>query len=777
MAPVRPRWRASRTWSAAFLLVWLARLGAASDDRTGTLSGTVTDEVTHRPLEAATVSVEDTALTARTDAAGRFQLTGVPAGVHRLRVEAAGYVPRYVTDVVVTAGHEAVQAMALAPAPTHSESVEVQASSFFKLPDAPASVFGLTYEEIRRAPGAFGGDVGRLVQSLPGLAGRDDLRNDIVARGGSPSENLILVDGIEVPSLSHFGAQGASGGPITMLSAEVVSDARFLAGAFPVRHGDRLSSVLEVWLREGSRRRAQAEIDVGTAGAGLIAEGPLGGRGSWLVSARRSYVDLIAGAVDASAIPVYANYQAKVTADVTAADRLTLVSVGGRETIAVDVAEQDDDDPNILDTDQRGWRATTGLTWQRLLGGRGVGTLALSESLMSQRTDAWDTTLGDQLVLHNDSRERESALRCDLTYQAGALGTLSVGLSAKRLGTELDRRQPLGEEDPLSSDPARVNAYDIAADYATWQGAGYVQVLRPVGSAVTITLGGRFEHFAAAGASRLSPRASVGARVAAGLELSLAAGRHYQMPGLVFLRAHPDNARLEPMRADHVVAGASWTPRPDVRASIEAYTKRYARYPVARTSPSISLANLGDAYDTGLFLAPMVSEGDGRTWGIELFLQKKLGRRLYGQASYAYARAKHRALDGVWRPGAFDLPHVATVVGGVKVTRTLEVSAKATTTSGRPVTPFDLAASTAQNREVLDTARINAERAPEYHRLDFRVDRRFALGWGNLVLYLEVDNVTNRENVRAYLWDKRRSRVDTEPQAGRMWIGGLNLEL
>jgi hypothetical protein len=225
------------------------------------------------------------------------------------------------------------------------------------------------------------------------------------------------------------------------------------------------------------------------------------------------------------------------------------------------------------------------------------------------------------------------------------------------------------------------------------------------------------------------------------------------------------------------VAGAAWTPRSDLRVSVEVYVKRYANYPVARDLPSVSLANLGDAYDTALLLVPMVSRGEGRTGGVELFVQKKLGRRLYGQVSYAFARAEQRALDGLWRPGTFDLPQVATLVGGVKLTQTLEVSTKASYTSGRPVTPLDLEASTAQNREVYDTARINGARAPEYYRLDLRADRRFSFGWGNLALYLEVDNITNRKNVRAYLWDKRHGRMDGEPQAGRTFIGGLNLEL
>ncbi len=750
---------------------------AGAEERAGSLAGALSDEVSRQPVADARVTDEEALRQATTDSRGRFVLTGLTPGTHRLLVEASGYVPRRLTDVVVTADHETVLSIDLAPAPKRTESVEVEASAFARPPDVPASVFGMSYEEIRRAPGAFGGDVGRLVQSLPGLAGRDDLRNDIVARGGSPAESLILVDGFEVPSISHFGTQGASGGPISMLSAEVVGDARFTAGGFPARYGDRLSSVLEIWLREGDRQRRQAEVDVGTAGAGIVAEGPLGARGSWLVSGRRSYVDLLAGAVEASAIPVYSNYQAKVVYDLGAKDRLSLVGLGGRETIAVDVAQQEADDPNTMNTDQLGWRLTTGLAWRHLFGARAVGTLSLSDSRLRSRTDVWDTTLDGQLVLHNDSTESETRAGYDLTVQSGALGTVALGAGAKRLTIGLDRQQPLGQEDPFSTATARVNAYDLRDRYATWQASGYLQLSRPVARRLTLTLGSRVEHFAADDATRLAPRASLALRLHPRLELSLSAGRYFQLPGLVFLRADRSNAGLEPIQADHAVAGLAFTPRPDLRLSVEAYEKRYDRYPVARDYPHVSLANLGDAYDTDLYLAPFVSRGTGRARGIEVYLQKKLGRRLYGQASYAYSRVQHRALDGVLRPGRFDLPHVATVVGGIKLTRALEVSTRATYTSGRPITPLDLPLSQAQKRAVYDAGRINAERAPVYYRLDLRADRRFAFGFGNLVLYLEIDNVTNRENVRDYIWNKRENRPDTAPQGLRMVIGGLNFEL
>jgi hypothetical protein len=247
--------------------------------RTGSIGGQIAGLVTQQPIAGAIVTVEGTGLSAQTDAEGRFRIEGLAVGSYRLLVSARGFVPQREADVNVTVGRETPLSLKLQDAVARNEQVEVSASYFSKPDDVATSAFHMSYEDVRRAPGALG-DVGRMLQALPSAMVRDDMRNDIVARGGSPSENLILVDGIEVPNLSHFGAQGVSGGAISILNAELISDVDFMAGGFPAPYGQRLSSVLEVGLREGSREHFESEFDLGIAGAGFVAEGPIGKRGA-----------------------------------------------------------------------------------------------------------------------------------------------------------------------------------------------------------------------------------------------------------------------------------------------------------------------------------------------------------------------------------------------------------------------------------------------------------------------------------------------------------------
>ena len=270
----------------------------------GAVSGTVIDRSSRQAISDAQVMVIGTTLSAITDAAGRFSITSVPVGTRSLRIVRIGYKPAIASDLLVNPGRPTQTAVALESAPPQLSNVRVVGGATTS--DAPRAMpnsrIAMSYEEIRRSPGAVG-DVSRLVQAMPGVLTGNDTRNDIVSRGGSPTENLMLIDGIEVPNINHFAGQGTTGGPIGMINNELVRDATFLAGGFGPKYGNRLSSVLDIALREGNADRWRSEFDMSTAGAGLIAEGPLGTRATFIGSARQSYLDLLAPALGLTAVP------------------------------------------------------------------------------------------------------------------------------------------------------------------------------------------------------------------------------------------------------------------------------------------------------------------------------------------------------------------------------------------------------------------------------------------------------------------------------------------
>jgi len=747
---------------------------AARGTRPGAIGGVVVSAISQRPLPGAALSVEGGGPATTADGEGRFLLTAVAEGTHRLLVTHQGFLPALVTGVVVAPGRETPLEVRLQDEVRIQENVSVSPSAFEKPLELTNSATLMSYEEVRRAPGALA-DIGRMVQAMPGLGARDDQRNDIVARGGSPSENLTLVDGVEVPNLSHFGGQGASGGPITMLNSQLISDTRFLAGGFPSEYGNRLSSVLDVNLREGSRRKTQFEVDLGMAGAGVVLEGPLGSKGSWLFSGRRSYIDLIADAYGLTSIPQYANYQAKASYETGTSGRLALISLGGWDSIGFAYDASDTEDPNTITGESSGWRIVNGLSWRQLIGSKAVATLAASHGTNRYDGEAFDQQRDGALVQRNRSTEQELTLRGDLSFSTPG-GALKLGASAKRFAADTQIALPIGNENPFSTEPdARLDAVDLDTTLDAWQPGGYVQAAQRLGRRLTLNVGTRLDRFAITDDSEWSPNAGLVLHVRGDLDLSASAGRYHQLPTLLFFQTWPGNAVLQPIRADHLVAGIELRPAGDTRITVEAYEKRYERYPVSQELPFITMADAGEQYEISTLVSQLASQGEGRSRGLELFAQKKIGGRLWGQISYALSKTEQRALDGAWRPGSFDLPHVLSVVAGTSLTRRLEMSGKFTYTSGRPTTPILMEESIEQNRLILDADRYNGERAPAYHRLDLRFDHRTSHRWGSMAAYVELDNVYNRTNVRTYYWNpKTRARYDV-PQLSFMVIGGFEI--
>jgi hypothetical protein len=751
---------------------------------TGAIVGTVRARTTQQPIDAATLVIEGTSLGGTTDASGHFRIANVAPGTYRVRAARIGFRPAVVGDVVVSPRRSTDASFDLEEAAAQLQGAQVVASAFAKSPEVPTTSYRLSYEEVRRSPGAIG-DVNRLIQALPGMVTASDQRNDIIARGGSPVENITLVDNVEIPNLNHFAAQNTSGGPVTMLNNELLQDVTFLAGGFPARVGNRLSAVLDLTLREGNRDRRESEADISFAGAGLITEGPIGrsaggarAPGSYIVSARRSYLDFLAGPFGLTAIPNFWNWQGKAVYDLGVKDRVSLLALGGIDDITFRVDTTDLDDPSLEGVAQRGWRAASGASWRHLFG-QGYSLLTVSDFRANFRVDVRDRQLADQLTFRNRSLESEQTVKLDVVHRAGVLGELSTGLAWKRLGADFVLAQPLGAENPLSADPRRVDALAVDRTVGTSITSGFAQLSRdiPLGArSVTVTGGVRVEHFDFFDATRASPRAGLVLHLTPSWDLSASAGRYFQQVPLVYAAAVASNASLTPMRADHLVGGVAWTPRSDVRLSAEAFVKAYADYPVAVQYPTLSLANTGDVFGIGGLLFPMTSRGTGRAEGVELFAQKKFTGGWYGQVSSTWSRTRHSALDGVRRRGAFDVPYTGTAIVGWKRGTRWEYSSRFTYASGRPFTPVLEPAATSQNRLVLDLDRVNASRTSAYARWDMRADRRFRLLGREATTYLEIQNLLNRANVQQFTWNPKRRALAAVDQIAFLPVGGLNIE-
>ena len=756
----------------AALLAGVVAAHAQEANRTGSIHGQVVAAATRQPLGVAAVVVLDRGLATVTGDDGRFTLVDVPVGLHRVQVVLIGYESAILHDVVVRPGRVTPLAVALdEAAPTLREIVEVTPDYFSAEEEAAGSTVSFSYEEIRRAPGSAG-DVSRMLQVLPGVGMATDQRNDLIVRGGSPGEHLTVVDNIEIPNINHFPTQGASGGVIGLLNTDLIADVSFSAGGFGVEHGDRLSSVMVVTQREGNRAEVDAEVSTSMAGAGVLLEGPLGGgRGSWALSARRSYLELIAGIVGAigtgGAVPRYSDFQGMATVDLGPTHRLQVLGLGGLD--AIDLSLDDRADAAVV---SRAGQYVGGLNWRWLWSANGYAETSIARTRADygvRVTEAADDEA--RTLFENDSREQETVLRSHWRYRPRAGTALAWGVTARRLSGDFDLF--------ARSDRTRLGTRDEQLDVQTVltgrKTGAFASVEQSVGPRLTATLGGRFDHFTVNRRGAWSPRVRLAWDVDPRTTLTAAAGVYRQTLPAWLLVQHRGNRRLDDQRADHYVAGVRRRLTPSTLLSVEAYCKDYRGLPFDPDDPTALVVDRFADFRTP---APgrLVGGGRARSHGVEGLVRKKLARDVHGLVSYAWAVSRYTDATGVERDRTFDHRHVASVMIGYRPNERFELSGRWRYAGGRPYSPFDPELSAQAGAGIVRRDRINGERHTAYHRLDLRFDHRRHFRGVTLVSFFSVLNVYDRDNVFHYYWDADDNRPERATQWGLLPVGGFELE-
>ncbi len=749
-------------------------LPVAAQSRTGVITGRVEDAVTAAPISAATVQVVGTDRAAITDDDGRFTIRGVPLGIVALEIRRIGFSPSRRSDIAVSPAKPAEVRVTLAAIAASLAAIAVRPEAFPERPPpaTPVSTQTYTAEEVRRQPGAQE-DVLRAVSVAPGVGVTSGARNDLIVRGGAPFENRFLVDGIEVPNLNHFGSQGSTGGPISIINIRFIDEVALSAGGFGARYGDRTASVTDLVLRDGNRDRVAGELNVAASQVGAVLEGPIGDHASFFANVRQSYLDLLFRALGQSFIPSYQDATVKLAWVPSPRDRVTLLGIGARGTVEFDNTDADDrlENARILSPEQD--QVVLGVVWRRLLPD-GVLTTTLSRTWSGFSAAQRDTLLSP--IFANESSEGELSARSDLVLRLHPAWSLESGAQIVRAENAYD----VTLADVVRRDDAGV-ARRLAVDTAFGGSrlAGYSAVTWSPGTRWRVTAGARADRYGLLqGAVRWAPRAAITLSPDRLGSLTLSGGRYWQAPSSIWLLGDPANAAtLRPFRADHLVAGWSRRIGSDSKVQVEVYGKRYAEYPVRAWRPVAVLQPTGfdDASsDIPFGLEPLVSAGRGSAAGLELFAQRRLGELpLYGQVAASFNRTRFTGLSGESRVGAFDTPVLVNAVLGWRPSPRLEVAARARAASGLPETPFVTSGPTAGT---LDFARYHTERGASFAALDVRVDRRFTLGGTQLIAFLDLQNVTGRATQGRATWNARTQRVERSEGIGLLPTIGLNWE-
>ncbi len=761
-----------RTFIHLALLLMIFPHGVVHADsdagRVGIITGRVEDVTTREPLPGTSVLVIGTERGAVADERGRFRITDVPSGTYSVRASLIGYEAQVSTDILVSPNRPAEVSFELTPTTVELESNVVVRSGFFtKPPDATTSVQSQSSEEIRRLPGGFE-DVVRATANLPGVAQVDGGRNDLIVRGGAPTENLYLIDGFRVSNINHFGTQGSSGGPLSYINLDFVENIRFYTGGFGVRYGDRLSSALSINLRDGRTDRFGGKATVSATQFGLNLEGPLGTNGSMLFSARRSYLDFIFKAAGFEFVPEYWDFMAKTTHQISPRDRLSILGIGALDNVRLFINDAEDRYENSRRLNTNMEQAVVGVSWRHLFS-RGSVTSSLSQTFVDYDYRQNDSLLNP--IFESASQERDLTADIDALVSVQSGLRLSAGLSGQR--AESDGNIYL---EPFTNTYGETFERDNDFDVDAFKGASYVQLVRDFG-AISLTSGLRADYFDAIDNKwAVAPRFAVSADAAGRVTLSGSIGRYYQSPSLIWLGSNPVNRSLDFIRADQAVGGIEILARTDTRISIEGYYKRYRDVPASTEQEWIVLSNAGAGFGgseesfTAFGIDSLVSEGRGRAYGLELSLQKKLSSSpLYGTVNLSLNRSEYTGLDGVYRDGSYDQTAIVNLTGGYIFNDEWEFSSKFRLATGRPYTPFN-------PDGTQDPERYNSERLSTSHALDVRVDKRWFFDGWNLTTYLDIQNIYNHIGDSTPRYNAREGIVETEDEIGILPSIGISAE-
>lgn len=751
-------------------LISPAMAGAMDELERSTIKGTVLDESTQSPLPAATVMIESTSLGAAADMEGHFFIERVPPGIYNLRFTMMGYETQMINNVVVNPGRTTWLTVELKSTVLEMEGITVTAGFFQEAKDAVVSNRSMDYEEIRMDPGSVA-DIQRVVQALPSVVSGSDQDNEIIVRGGMPGENLFILDHIEISNPNHFGHQGLGGGPMNMINTEFVRRIDFYAGAFPARYGDKASSVMDISLREGDRERATGTAELGMSGAGAMVEGPIAsGRGAYILSARKSYLDLIISQTGLTAVPKYYNLQGKITYDLNPSNQLIWNGIYGNDHIKIEDGEDDEDTDNFRsDSDQY----AMGMTLRTLYGDRGFSRITIS-----QVGNHWDQVAWDRLgkrFYENLSTEVERTLKADLNYQISKNLEFSMGGQIKSIPFNINI---WGDSDTLFvyqpgtthilADSIVYPEYRRKNKETTLKSAAFAQMKISPLSRIEMTFGIRTDYFEYTGRQTVDPRAGISFHLSEKTDFNLAVGQFSQSPAYVQITDHPDNRNLRFKQNRQTVGGISRLFSEDMRGTLEFFYKDYDNVPIPKDALTPNPFDLSQGQ--------LVNYGKGYAKGFELFVQKKLVQTYHFTMSYAYSISKgtdpRYGSEYNWD---YDYRHNFTLIGGAHydlremkwynamkksslyrylkwltpLADQMDLGIRWRYLGGRPYTKRTYLPQ--YRRWILDPEDpVNGQRYSAYHRLDLRVDWRTMFSRWNMVVYLDIMNIYGRDNIWEY---------------------------
>ena len=730
--------------------------------QSGIIKGSVVDAINNEAIPFANVFIENTKTGVSSDIDGNYIVKNLKPGLYNITCSFVGYKPKSFSEIIVSSNKPTSLIIKLTESSTKLEEVEITASPFQKTEESPVSKRNISATEIYRNPGG-NRDISKVIQSLPGVASTVSFRNDIIIRGGAPNENRFYLDGIEVPNINHFATQGSSGGPVGMINVNFIREVDLYSGAFPANRGNTLSSVLEFKQVDGNPDRLATTFTIGSSDIGMTFDGPIGKNTTFVMSARRSYLQFLFKLIGLPFLPTYNDFQFKTKTKIDDKNQFTVIGLGAIDDFVLNTSINDNiNDPDAIERNEyilgylpvtTQWNYTIGTNWTHFKE-NSFQNFIFSRNHLNNRSVKYNNNIESPENLRQDylSEEIENKFRFENTIRKNGW-KINYGLGVEYVTYTNSTFQKI----ELQGDTSTI---DFESKLNLFKTSLFGQISKKflneklIGSFGLRTDQNSYSKEMSNPIDQLSPRLSIAYAMNDKLSLNFNIGKYFQLPAYTVMGFKDMNGELinrennlSYINNKHIVGGIEFNPEKYSKITVEGFYKKYDNYPFLLRD-SISLANLGG--DFGVIGNEAVSSNSsGRSYGVEFLAQRKLSKSFYGILAYTWVRSEFIDKNNNYKPSAWDNGHIISLTGGLKLKNDWEIGMKFRFAGGSPYTPYDYATSSltqvwdVNSFGVFDYDNLNNERLKSNHGLDVRIDKKWFWKKVALNLYMDIQNLYN----------------------------------
>ncbi|HRJ31232.1 MAG TPA: TonB-dependent receptor [Cyclobacteriaceae bacterium] len=744
---------------------------------TQTLRGRIIDQVTQTPLPGATVMIlnTDPLIGATTDLDGEFKILKLPIGTYTIRVSFIGYKDFVLPNVVVNSGKEVVLNIPIEEDIVQMEEIVITAVEKDRTINEMVLVSGRTFsvEETRKFAAAIN-DPARMAASFSGVVSTDDGNNNISIRGNNPNGLLWRMEGIDIPNPNHFVSPGASGGGISILSSQLLTNSDFMTGAFAAEYGNALSGVFDLSLRKGNNEKRELTFQAGFLGVDFAAEGPMAKnyKGSYLINYRYSTLSILSkvGVPLGDYITNFQDLSVNIHLPTGKKSAITIFGFGGLS-----------DQKNEAKKDSLVWE----YDYERYSSNyfSNTGALGIKHAYMMNKNNFLQTTvlasgneLGDITYKLDDNYNNQRWYDGNFTNSKITLSSvLNTKLSARysmRSGIYLNQLNYSLRQQSFHTD---VNQFltDLNSKGNTQSIQAFSQVNIKASEQLTINSGVHYLKLLLNNSFSVEPRVSASYALDEVQRINVGYGLHSQVQPLgTYFGVHEENGEiikanknLDLSKSHHFVLGYDRSLNPLLRMKVETYYQHLFNIPIKEgANETYSILNQEWSYET----APLVNDGYGKNYGIEFTLEQFTHNNLYFLLSTSVYNSLYKTNENKWRNTRFNGNANITFTGGkefmLKKDRVLSVNLRSIYSGGLRTTPINLEESIARGETVHYDDRAFEAQNPAYFRTDLRVSLKRNKPKSTHTLALDIQNVTNRKNIYGKYFEPLSGEVTTAYQ-------------